>query len=104
MEVDDRFGKGDRIDVYLGAAHYVFKTIGKQHKPNVEVRSAVADTPKDRLKAAIKASRPLAVNDELSFDIRVTDSGDARLSWSDTAHLQDMQTSNFGELVLIAAP
>lgn len=102
-EVDDRFGKGDRIDVYLGAAHYVFKTIGKQHKPNVE--SMLLPTHRGyRLEAAIKPGRSLAVNDELSFDIRVTDSGDARLSWSDTAHLQDMQTSNFGELVLIAAP
>jgi endo-1,4-beta-xylanase len=104
VEASDKLGHGDRIDVYFGAAHFVFKGIGKQHKPGVE--SVLLPTPRGyRLEAAIKAGRPLAVNNRPSFDVRVTDSsGKGRLSWSDISHQQDVNTSGFGELMLIAAP
>jgi endo-1,4-beta-xylanase len=55
-----------------------------------------------RLEAAIPITRTLDEGDQVGFDIRVTDAAGAgeRLSWSDTTHEQDDDTSRFGILRL----
>ena len=58
-----------------------------------------------RVEAAIPITRTLSEGDLVGFDIRVTDAagGGEQLSWSDTTHEQDADTSRFGVLRLTDA-
>ncbi len=92
---------GDAVDVFLGESRYTFRGYGRIRTQGAE--AIIVPTLRGyRLKAAIPAGTTLAVGDTLDFDLRVTDSVTGnRLSWSDTHHLQDSSTADFGMLSLI---
>ena len=57
-----------------------------------------------RLQAIVPVQRSLAVGDQVGFDVRVTDASTGRvLSWSDTTHEQDGETTRLGTLQLSPA-
>jgi endo-1,4-beta-xylanase len=91
---------GDAIEVFIGSAKYVFQSTGKQ-KAGV-IASLVPIQGGYRLEAAIPAGQTLEVGDEIRLDIRVTDAAGSgrRLSWSDTSHGQDEDTSKLGFVLL----
>lgn len=58
-----------------------------------------------RIEAMIPLANGATLGQQLGFDLRVTDAGqpDAPLSWSDTTHAQDQDTSKWGVLTLAPA-
>lgn len=91
---------GDRVEVFIGSAKHVFEGSGRQ-KQGVDAK-VVPIQGGYRLEAAVPAGQVLDVGQQIRFDIRVTDGGSGdRLSWSDTKHNQDTDTSGLGFLTLM---
>jgi endo-1,4-beta-xylanase len=84
--------------------HYMFQN--DVISPSVGVSfSVVTDTNGYQLEAAFPLSATASVDDEVGFDIRVTDGSHpgAPISWNDLSHNQEISTTNFGTLTLIEA-
>ncbi|HXE80638.1 MAG TPA: endo-1,4-beta-xylanase [Vicinamibacterales bacterium] len=101
--MDPTRNTGDRVEVFIGGTKFVFQGVGKQ-KNGLDAM-IVPIQGGYRLEAAMPSNEPLQIGDVIHADIRVTDASDGgrQLSWSDTSHSQDDDTSNFGVLTLVDA-
>lgn len=100
--VDPTRSLSDAVDIYVGTARYSFRGFGRQ-RPNGAEGLILPTRAGYRLEAALPAGTTLAIGNRIAFDLRVTDSATGKkLSWSDTRHAQDTDSSNFGSLSLIA--
>lgn len=103
-------GNNDKLPVYgPDDDHFVFERQGRfscRHHGRAEARPRYVIVPTRggyRLEAAIPLDHPAALGGRIGFDIRVRDGGDppAFLSWSDTTHSQDTDTSRWGVITLV---
>ena len=105
----------DRIDVFVDEnnnkttsyqADDARYTIGRDRYQSRGVDAKLSKTATGyRVEAAIRLKSSLAENQAIGFDIRFTDASqpDAPLSWNDTSHRQDTDTSTWGTLRLLPA-
>jgi endo-1,4-beta-xylanase len=113
--LDATVSPGDRVEIFVDENNdkatsydnndwrFTFQGFGKQ--TNNGATGIITEIAGGyRLKVAIPLNRALAAGNQVGFDVRVTDSASGqRLSWSDTKHHQDSDTSRFGTLRLLAA-
>ena len=109
--LDPTADAGDRVDLFLDEGNekagayddndYSYSSTGFGRRGNA-FKTEIAGGY--RLKVAVPVNRTLVAGDEIGFDVRVTDASTGRqLSWSDTTHSQDVDTSGFGTLHLSAS-
>lgn len=99
VDVDDALASGDLVEVFVEDAVFQFSGLGAQPASGASA-IIVSQGGGYRLEAAIPVGIQLMEGDQVSFDIRVTDSGGRQASWSDTRHSQDEDSEDFGTLQL----
>jgi endo-1,4-beta-xylanase len=101
--------RDDAIEIFIDGDHFVFERFGRfwcrprragQEHPRwivVPIRGGY------RLEAAIPLDGA-APGRQIGFDVRIRDAGDppSFVSWSDTTHSQDTDTSNWGVITLVS--
>jgi endo-1,4-beta-xylanase len=105
----------DRVEVFIDEnngktrsyerddARYVIQR-NQKHNGSFETRVKQTETGY-RVEAAIPLKSAAAADQQIGFDLRVTDASNpsAPLSWNDTTHSQNSDTSKFGTLTLTPA-
>ncbi|MDQ8204140.1 endo-1,4-beta-xylanase [Pelagicoccus sp. SDUM812003] len=101
VEVDDRLRYGDSVEVFVEGMTYRFDKYGRQRPAGANAMITPTWTGY-RLEASIPLGIELQVDDQVKFDVRVTDAASAKqASWSDIRHGQDESDENAGTLTMM---